>query len=412
VSPPPVTGTQILNPRLLTQKDTLAQEFKNADPFPHVGIPDFFAPAFAQRMFDDFPAFEDRFKRSELGDATKKASRTDVRNISDTYREIDDFIQTSEFLDLISEISGIPDLMYDPYYYGGGTHDNRHGQSMYVHVDFNYHPRGWHRRLNLIVYLNPEWEEEWGGAIELHSNPWDPASDRVSAVLPTFNQAVLFETSERSWHGFKPVDLPEDKRDLSRKSFAIYLYTKDRPEAEITAAHTTRYVPFGMPEAVRPGDVLTEEQHHNIDVRFDQFRRQLKAVYDREQRALEDLRKGHRLDLQGYAVQTRAPEGRWPDTWISNNFSTEFRVTRPAQGLLLEVAVPPALETDQRLEIRAGDWRGTEVFRPGETRVVRVPLTLGADEAVEVAINASAHFSPPNDRRELAYRITNAILEH
>jgi Rps23 Pro-64 3,4-dihydroxylase Tpa1-like proline 4-hydroxylase len=412
VAPTQTTATQILNPRLQAEKEELAKKFQNADPFPHVGIPDFFSPEFAQKMLDDFPPFEERFKRSERGDKTRKASRTDVRNIGPTYREIDDFIQTSEFLDLISKISGIPDLLYDPDYYGGGTHENLHGQSMYVHVDFNYHPKGWHRRLNLIVYLTPDWKEEWGGTIELHSNPWTPANDRVSKVLPTFNNAVLFETSEHSWHGFVPVNLPEDKQNLSRKSFAIYLYTKERPKEEIAAPHSTKYVPFGMPEAIRPGEVLTKEQHHLLDSRFDQFRGQLKAVYDREQRALEELMRGHRLDLQGYAVQSRAPKGRWPDTWISDDFSTAFRVTRPAKELLLEVAVPPGLEQDQRLEIRAGEWTGTEEFSAGETRVVKVPINLDTNQAIEVAIKASATFSPPNDARKLAYRITSAVLEH
>jgi hypothetical protein len=167
-----------------------------------------------------------------------------------------------------------------------------------------------------------------------------------------------------------------------------------------------------MPEDLRAGEILTEEKRHLVDVRFDQFRRQLKAVYDREQRALEDLRLGHRLDLQGYAVQTRAPVGRWPDTWVSNSFNMEFRVMRPAKDLSLEVAVPPGLEQNQRLEIRAGNWTGTEEFSAGEERVVKVPVNLDTDQTIEVAITASATFSPPGDVRELAYRITNAVLEH
>ena len=190
----------------------------------------------------------------------RKAARRDVRDISDAYREVDDFIQTPEFLNLMSEITGIPDLMYDSEYHGGGTHENVDGASLYTHVDFNYHPKGWHRRLNLIVYLSPEWEEEWGGSLELHSNPWEPWDDHAKTVPTKFNHAVIFETSEHSWHGFPRIQLPEDRRNLTRKSFAIYLYTKDRPRTKRQLRIRPIYVPFGMPDELQPGSVLTEEQ--------------------------------------------------------------------------------------------------------------------------------------------------------
>jgi Rps23 Pro-64 3,4-dihydroxylase Tpa1-like proline 4-hydroxylase len=218
---PQVAQAEILNPRLHSDKEALAREFREADPFPHVVIPNFFSREFAQRMLDDFPPFEDRFAKGETGEVGGKATRRDVRDISDTYREVDDFIQTPEFLNLMSEITGIPDLMYDAEYHGGGTHENLHGQGLYTHVDFNYHPKGWHRRLNLIVYLSPEWEDEWKGNLEVHSNPWDPATDHAKTLSTAFNQAVLFETSEHSWHGFAPINLPKDRRHLSRKGICL-----------------------------------------------------------------------------------------------------------------------------------------------------------------------------------------------
>jgi hypothetical protein len=181
---PPVTATEILNPRLRTAKEALVREFQSADPFPHLVVADFFSPEVARRLLDDFPSFEDEYAKNEMGDVGRKAARRDVRDISPVYRELDDFVQSSEFLNLMSDITGIPDLLYDPEYHGGGTHENVEGAMLYPHVDFNYHAKGWHRRLNLIVYLSPEWREEWGGALQLHSNPWDPANDSVK-TLPT-----------------------------------------------------------------------------------------------------------------------------------------------------------------------------------------------------------------------------------
>ena len=242
MSPPPVAHAEILNPRLQSDKDTLAREFQEAEPFRHVVISDFFAAEAAQQLLNDFPSFEDRFATGETGDVGRKAARRDVRDISDAFRDVDDLLQTPEFLNLMSDITGIPDLLYDSEYHGGGTHENVDGASLYTHVDFNYHPKGWHRRLNLIVYLSPEWEEEWGGSLELHSNPWEPWDDHAKPVPTKFNHAVIFETSERSWHGFPRIQLPEDRRNLTRKSFAIYLYTKDRPADQTAASHSTKAV--------------------------------------------------------------------------------------------------------------------------------------------------------------------------
>jgi hypothetical protein len=288
--PPRVAHPEILNLHLQSDKETLALEFRDADPFPHVVIPEFFAGEVAQRLLDDFPSFEERFARNEMGDVGRKAARRDVRDISGAYRELDNFLETPEFLNLMSEITGIPDLLYDPDHHGGGTHENVDGATLYPHVDFNYHPKGWHRRLNLIVYLSPEWEEEWGGTLELHSNPWDPSNDSVKTLPANFNQAVLFETSEHSWHGFRRIQLPEDRRHLSRKSFAIYLYTLERPTEQTAASHQTIYVPFGMPEDLQPGSVLSEEQHRLLHARFSDYRGMLKHQYDQQLRLSEKVR--------------------------------------------------------------------------------------------------------------------------
>jgi len=124
----------------------------------------------------------------------------------------------------MSELTGISDLIADETLFGGGTHDNQDGQGLDNHVDFNFDERRMlHRRINLLIYLNKEWEDEWGGAIELHSNPRNAAVDEVKSFLPIFNRALIFETSEYTWHGFRRITLPPDRQHLSRKSFSIYL---------------------------------------------------------------------------------------------------------------------------------------------------------------------------------------------
>ena len=196
--------------------------------------------------------------------ATAVASRPTSRSraLGGAYAELDALIQSPAWLALLERITGIPALLYDPYYLGGGTHENRHGQSLDPHVDFNYHPsERWHRRLNLIVYLNREWRPAWGGSLQLYR---DPAQDREPwvSIAPAFNRCVIFETSERSWHGFDRLALPEARPDLTRKSIALYFYTVERPVAEIAGKHSTIYVKRPLPARYLPGLTLS---HHDVD---------------------------------------------------------------------------------------------------------------------------------------------------
>jgi hypothetical protein len=152
-----------------------------------------------------------------------------------------------------------------------------------------------------------------------------------------------------------------------------------------------------------------------LGARFAAYQNMIKAVYDREQSLSEQLefwRSGHRLELQGYAVQTRPPTGVWPDNWTSREFSMEFSAVKPVRGLLLEVSVPHALGSDQVLEIHAGEWSGTEEVPAGDSRTLEIPIDLDTGQSAEVAIRAQVTFAPGDGNRELACRIVSAALQH
>jgi 2OG-Fe(II) oxygenase superfamily len=243
----------MLNPRLQADADRLAVRFGKREPFRHVVIDDFLTPEYCAQLLGEFPPFERGNARNEAGELGAKSTVEKIRELGPAYSALDDLIQTREFLDLIGRITGIPGLLYDPWYFGGGTHENRAGQDLDPHVDFNRHPlERWHRRLNLIVYLNREWDDAWGGSLELHSDP-RAADDRVTLVTPLYNRAVIFETTEWSWHGFSRIALPQDKSSISRKSIALYFYTTDRPQDELADTHSTIYVDRPLPERFQPG---------------------------------------------------------------------------------------------------------------------------------------------------------------
>ncbi len=240
--------------------DRLHQAYASAEPFRHVVIDGFFQPAVADRLLQEFPRFDAAHARNEFGEIGRKAVRTDMAAIGETYRALYAFLGSPRFLGAMGRLTGIPDLLLDPRLYGGGTHENLDGQELDVHVDFNFDPATrLHRRLNLLVYLNPEWDEAWGGALELHSDPWEPETDRVTTILPTFNRAVLFETTERSWHGFRRIVLPPGRGPLSRRCISIYLYTRTRPAAETAPQHGTFYVPRPLSDRFRTGHTLTAD---------------------------------------------------------------------------------------------------------------------------------------------------------
>ncbi len=193
------------------------------------------------------------------------------------------------------------------------------------HVDFNFdQSEQLHRRLNLIVYLNKDWRAEWGGGLEIHSNPRRPEENQIRTYNPIFNRAVLFETNEYSWHGFPKITLPEDKRHLSRKSISIYLYTKDRPAEEIAPRHATFYVQRPLPERLAPGYVLTSEdvlELRRLLIRRDDW------IERYQQMELDDNRKIETLigEIRDFEKRTRLPlTGNILQEWVCAGFVCGF----------------------------------------------------------------------------------------
>lgn len=269
-------------------------QFQQAQPFRHVIIDQFLESDACDRLVREFPAFNRKHAVNETGLVGRKSAIPDIAKLSAAFRDFDALMKSPELLEWVGKLTAIDGLLYDPKYVGGGTHENLDGQDLDLHVDFNFHPAtSWHRRLNLIVFLNPEWEAEWGGCLELHKDPWDPPHDESVSVVPLLNRAVIFETTEVSWHGFRRICLPEDRKDLSRKSLAVYFYTKSRPAEETAAPHATVYVPQGLPGQIEAGYTLTPEDVHELQVTIERRNAQMRFLYERElefSRAITDLR--------------------------------------------------------------------------------------------------------------------------
>jgi len=146
-------------------------------------------------------------------------------------------LNSSAFLQFLERLTGIKGLVPDPHLWGGGLHQILPGGKLAVHADFNNYPHfKLDRRLNVLVYLNRDWREEWGGHLEL----WDRDMARCEQrILPLFNRMVCFSTTDTSFHGH-----PDELRcppDRTRRSLALYYYSNGRPAEEIGRPHTTLF---------------------------------------------------------------------------------------------------------------------------------------------------------------------------
>jgi Rps23 Pro-64 3,4-dihydroxylase Tpa1-like proline 4-hydroxylase len=257
--------------------------FRGNAPFPNAVFDSFLDPALFRDLQQQFPEYDSSQARNERGEVGRKAVFPKLRQLGPAYVELDEIFQSADFLQAIGRMTGIDSLLYDAEYVGGGCHLNLNGQDLDLHVDFNYHPRTrTHRRLNLILFLNDEWSEDWGGCLELQSDPRAGDANRIVSVTPAPNRAVVFETSEHSWHGFRRIQMPEPYANHGRRSIAVYFYTRQRPQEEIAPAHGTFYLARPLPDHLQPGYTLTPEDVHEIQVLTQRRDTLIDHLYKRE----------------------------------------------------------------------------------------------------------------------------------
>lgn len=215
----------------------LRDQYVNAAPFPHAVIDDFLPPAVCDRLIDDFPRPDQiewlRFEKHH----SKKLATQGAGQFGPFTRDVLGQFNSWACLKFLEGLTGIEGLIPDPHYVGGGLHQIETGGFLKVHTDFNWHQTlKLDRRINLIVYLNKDWQESYNGHLEL----WDREMTHcVKKILPIFNRCVVFNTTDWSYHGHpEKLTCPPDR---TRKSMALYYYTNGRPDEEKSDAHGTMW---------------------------------------------------------------------------------------------------------------------------------------------------------------------------
>ncbi|HEU0073623.1 MAG TPA: 2OG-Fe(II) oxygenase [Dehalococcoidia bacterium] len=169
----------------------------------------------------------------------------------ETLREILRELNSRQFILFLETLTGIGNLLPDPYFIGGGVHLSGTGDFLKVHADFNWHHKlQAYRRVNALFYLSDDWRPEWKGALEFWNKEMTHVED---AALPLFNRLVVFSTSEHSNHGQRePNECPPG---VYRKVLNLYYYTAHRDDAEMEQPHFTLYKTEASPNAMELGEV-------------------------------------------------------------------------------------------------------------------------------------------------------------
>ena len=203
------------------------------NPFKFTVIDNFLSHNLANEAMLNFPPLTDPCWDHSKEEGIEVKSRTKWKSEFDVPEQIVHVIRianSSIILEAMSEVFDIPKLMPDPYFSGGGLNVSEKNGHLDVHVDGNYHDAsGLNRRMNLLIYFNPNWKKNWGGEFGIYS---EEGNNLVRAVAPLFNRCVIFDSHDMSFHGLpNPINFPNDD---PRRSIILYYYTKaKRPDNQI-----------------------------------------------------------------------------------------------------------------------------------------------------------------------------------
>ena len=221
----------------------LKTSYRTAYPFPCIIVDNFLQEDVANQIAQEIQGFEhwgyDPSSYSEKHQVNKFFSPWCEENLYDIQEGVPtawkalNYLNSKEVTTFLENLTGIEDVIPDNTFTGGGLHKINTGGHLAVHADYNIHPvTKLHRRINLLVYLNKDWDLAWGGNLEL----WEKdMSKRTHSIEPVFNRAVIFNITDDAFHGHpQPLQCPEE---VSRYSLALYYFTNTRPEHELSEQH-------------------------------------------------------------------------------------------------------------------------------------------------------------------------------
>lgn len=340
----------------------LSTEFQSAQPFSHVVMDDFLEnqihPLVGEidELCDPQGSFSPFNWKSEIHDHSNKFYLSDLSMMPYWAHKILTYLNSQSTLDWLSELTGIPNLIADPSLKGGGIHRIKTGGFLGIHEDFNQQSEtGLYRRLNLLLYISPEWKPEWGGELELWSvdDKGEP-KECARKIAPIFNRCVIFKTTGHAPHGH-----PNPYLGPERLSLALYYYTKEKPEEHEVTTHGAVWKmdkhPLGPITKLNNGRVTIFTPTHRPDWIFDLY----SSIRSQEE------------DVQWIIVPNAGaviPDVIAKEPWVK---VVPCRFPTPSVGALKGFAIQHA-DGDTFLEVDHDD-----VLLPGALKWVKENLTSG-----------------------------------
>ena len=252
---------KILSKKLSTIKKFAEKKkniYKNAKPYPHIVIKNFFNKNFLNNVMMEFPNLSEIESSINYDNKNEvKFANNNKKCFKKNTKKIFKYLNSKNFLNFLQHLSSIKEkLLADTHLNGGGLHEIKRGGVLKIHTDFNKHPsKNIDRRINVLIYLNKSWKKNYGGNLEL----WDKDMKRcVKKIPPLFNTMVIFSTNDFTNHGHpNPLRCPFN---VSRKSIATYYFSKGRPKNEISKIKKKNTTNFKNRHG-RNNDVFVQKEH-------------------------------------------------------------------------------------------------------------------------------------------------------
>ena len=273
---------QNLTETALRQKDN----YSTAKPFPNIVLNNFFKNDFLNSVLGEFPDL------SSLNESQKYNVKNEIKLSNKNYdkfpiniKQFIDFLNSNSFLNFLQSLTSIKEkLVSDPHLEGGGLHEIKSGGVLKIHTDFNRHPfLDLDRRVNVLIYLNKNWKDSYGGHLEFWNKNMTKCEKKIS---PSFNTMAIFSTTDFSNHGHPdPLECPVE---MSRKSIALYYFSYGRPKEEILESHIKNRTHFKGRSGIKNDADEKNEPFRNFvrKFKFYQFLKNFEKKYIRKKNTI------------------------------------------------------------------------------------------------------------------------------
>tara|TARA_Y100000590_G_scaffold443004_1_gene571858 strand:- start:1171 stop:2052 length:882 start_codon:yes stop_codon:yes gene_type:complete len=284
-----IKQTNILSENFQNLTEIALKEKENyltAKPFPNIVLNNFFKEDFLNIIHDEFPDLSKSNESQNYNVKNEiKLSNKNYKKFPKTIKSFIDFLNSNIFLNFLQNLTSVKEkLVSDPHLEGGGLHEIKKGGVLKIHTDFNRHPfLDLDRRINVLIYLNKNWKDSYGGHLELWNKNMSKCEKKIS---PSFNTMAIFSTTDFSNHGHPdPLDCP---MEMSRKSIALYYFSSGRPKEEIREIHKKNRTYFKSRLGVKNDANEKKETFKNFirKFKFYQLLKNFEKKYIRKGRAI------------------------------------------------------------------------------------------------------------------------------